>query len=649
MPARDGSALRLAPHAAVPRVLLLVPLLLALPSPARAAGQACQAEIERVGYRYAQMLVRQIKACAAASQSDSISTCLAQPSRVAARETLRARWANDTATACAGVALGPNLGYLSTCAAAPSSCTFATSELDAPGPRNDLLDCLACRLDESLGGVGAELFADAPIRNACHQAIGGRGLGVVKKMLRMLKACQVERQVSIAACLSRPGNSAKRDRLLAGWRAASVDACATFDPFGGEPGYPQLCSGQAPAVVPACGTSAPPCTFGETTKLSDVAQSNDDLLDCTSCRAEESVLEVARDLYGANLCCVGDDCGVVRTRRACLRDGGEPALYRASTIPTPMVGPHAVAIDGDGVVYVADTGNYRILRITPQGQTTLVANTAFAPYDVSVDHATGELYVAERCSHQLLRLNPGGGTSVVAGTGDPGYAGDGGPATAARTAAPNKSSVDDEGNVFFTESGFVSLLCSRSALSGERIRKVAPDGTISTVAGDGTFSADGIGGPATEAGIGIATSVEASPDGAVLIGESGLNRVLRVEQDQTMTHVAGMPMAIVGAYAGDGGPATRSRIHSACGVAQGADGRVYVADMLGNRIRVVDREGSIVSIAGNGLTYQTLVEGQPGLLADAGCPEDVAVAPDGRVYFVSLTSGRVRVLTLERF
>lgn len=638
---------RLAVRTRARRALLVLLLLAAAAPAADAAAPACQAAIERVGYRHTQLLLRQIKACATATASASLTTCLGAPEKVSARDAMRARWTSETAAACAGTDLASDLGYLATCAAAPSGCTFSTAALDAPGPRNDLLDCLGCRITESLTGAGVKLYADQPVRNACHQTVGGRGVGFAKKLLRMLKACQVDEQKSVAACLSAPANAAKRARLLEGWREASVAACAGSDPFAATPSYPTYCSGQAPAVLPSCGATAPPCTFSATTKIDDPTQSNDDLIDCTSCRAEEAVLEIARDLYGANLCCVGDDC-VVRTRRGCLREGGEPAHYLASTVAADIYSPHALAIGGDGMVYVADTGFGHIRRITPQGQTSFYANLGTI-YDVGVDPVTGEVYAGLRCGHRVVRVAQGGALTTVAGTGVAGHSGDGGPAVSAAIAAPNKTAVDDQGNVYFTESGFVSLLCGSSALGTERVRKISPDGTISTVAGVGGWDTGGIGGPATQAGLAIPLSVETGPDGVVVIGEGGMNRVLRIEADQTLTHVAGTPMSIVGAYSGDGGPATRARINSACGVAAGPDGRVYIADMIGNRIRVVDREGSIISIAGNGLSSQPLPDGQPGLLADAGCPEDVALAPDGRVYFGSLYSNRVRILTLARF
>jgi serine/threonine-protein kinase len=78
---------------------------------------------------------------------------------------------------------------------------------------------------------------------------------------------------------------------------------------------------------------------------------------------------------------------------------------------------------------------------------------------------------------------------------------------------------------------------------------------------------------------------------------------------------------------------------------------VFIADMVNNRVRLVDPLGSVITIAGTGLsTFGGVVgDGGPGVLAPAGCPEDLALGPDGRIYFSDLVAARVGVLTLERF
>src|SRR5690554_2185428 len=153
---------------------VLVLLALLASDAAHATPEACQSAIERVGHRYARRVLRQVTECSAAERMEPISTCLAAPAAAKARTRLRTRWSKATATVCADTDFASDLGYLGTCAAAPSSCTFATPVLDALGPRNDVLDCLACRIEETLDAVGAKLLANQPVRHACHETIGRR-------------------------------------------------------------------------------------------------------------------------------------------------------------------------------------------------------------------------------------------------------------------------------------------------------------------------------------------------------------------------------------------------------------------------------------------------------------------------------------------
>src|SRR5262249_1073303 len=145
---------------------------------------------------------------------------------------LRTRWSNTTASVCATTDPVSELGYLPICAVAPSSCTFASPVLDEPGPNNDLLDCLACKIRESMTGAAVRLYADQPVQNTCHQAIGSRGTWYLRRMLRRLKRCQKHGDtISLAECLSEPSTAMRSDLDLASWRSASVDACAATNPI----------------------------------------------------------------------------------------------------------------------------------------------------------------------------------------------------------------------------------------------------------------------------------------------------------------------------------------------------------------------------------------------------------------------------------
>lgn len=611
----------------------------------------CQRAIEVGGMRFAKQVLRSISQCAAAGRSEPITDCLESNSLRNTLAKLRASWRMRAVRDCATVNVASQLGYLGTCDVGASACAFPSPVLDAPGEGNDLIDCLACRLDSDVRGGGIPAFRDFPAVNRCHGTVGKQGILLIRVMLKAFESCQRKAQTaSLAACLSDPLIALRIDKQLAAWRTSAEKDCADANPITSSPGYQTECSGALPGFPGSCPPVAPPCTFNPTTKLSGPG-GEDDLLDCLACRTQEAALAVGRDLVGANLCCVSSDCATVQTRRACRRATGSPAQYRIDSVDAGDIAyPHGIDMGTDGTLYIADSRNDRVKKVSPSGQASVLASTPPFPTGISVDNASGDVFVSLRCSHQILRVTPTGTTTVFAGTGVPGHSGDEGLATAAQIIGPNRARPDGAGNVFITESGLLRAICDGVVDVPEKMRMVDASGIIHSVAGIGGLSGAGEGGPALAAGLGIPYSLSFASDGSLIIGEVGLNRVLRVDAAGNLNRVAGRPVVIYGAYFGDGGLATQARFYQNCGVPSGPNGVTFIADMMTNRVRLVDRLGSIISIAGTGLAYSSnLGDGGPGQLADAGCPEDAVVGPDGRVYFSSLTANRIRVLTLEPF
>ena len=242
-----------------------------------------------------------------------------------------------------------------------------------------------------------------------------------------------------------------------------------------------------------------------------------------------------------------------------------------------------VAVDGAGNVYVADYRNHRIRRIDPQGVITTFAGTGkrgYAgdggpataaqlsyPWGVAVDGA-GNVYVADYGNHRIRRIDPQGVITTFAGTGKRGYAGDGGPATEARFLGPCGLAVDGAGNVYVADRG------------NHRIRRIDTQGVITAIHWT------------RECGVAV--------DGAgnVFMTDSANNQIWRIDPEGVSTIFAGTAGNI--GYSGDGGPATEARFHGPCGVAVDGAGNVYVADCGNYRIRRIDTQGVITTVAGTG-------------------------------------------------
>jgi sugar lactone lactonase YvrE len=268
--------------------------------------------------------------------------------------------------------------------------------------------------------------------------------------------------------------------------------------------------------------------------------------------------------------------------------------------------PLGVAVDGSGNVFIADTFNARIRKVTPQGFITTVAGSGmagfsgdggpataaelFGPYSVAVD-ALGNLFIADTDNNRIREVTPQGIISTVAGYGSGtygshGFSGDGGPATAAELNFPYGVAVDALGNLFIADT------------ENSRIREVTPEGVISTVAGGGYYLGDG--GPATAAELNSPMGIAVDALGDLFIGDTFNNRIREVTPQGTISTVAGNGTYGSGGFSGDGGPATAAQLSGPSGVAVDALGNLFIADSTNNRIRQVTPQGIISTVAGGG-------------------------------------------------
>jgi sugar lactone lactonase YvrE len=214
-------------------------------------------------------------------------------------------------------------------------------------------------------------------------------------------------------------------------------------------------------------------------------------------------------------------------------------------------------------------------------------------------------------------VNPAGVISTVAGNGTAGFSGDGGPATGAMLDEPFGIAVDGSGNLYIAD------------YNNNRIRKVTPDGLISTVAGTGTEGYNGDGGAATSAELFHPYSVAVDGSGNLYIADSANNRIRKVTPAGAISTVAGNGTA---GYSGDGGDATSAQLWVPLGVAVDSNGNLYIADNYNNTIRKVTSAGVI----------STISQASVGLIN----PEGVAVDNLGGLLYVADTNNsRVLVMT----
>lgn len=298
--------------------------------------------------------------------------------------------------------------------------------------------------------------------------------------------------------------------------------------------------------------------------------------------------------------------------------------------------PEGVAVDSAGNLFIADTGGNRI-RIVSAGIITTVAGNGTAgfsgdtglavaaklsnPRGVAVDSA-GNMFIADSANHRIRRVS-GGIITTIAGNGVAGSLGDRGTATSAMLNTPVGLGFDAGGNLLIADS------------VNYRIRRVSA-GNIETVVGSGTLGFSGDGGPALSATLNIPTGVAVDSSGALVIADSLNDRIRRVSGGLTAT------MAGNGSYkfSGDGGPATSAALNGPFGVALDSGGNLYIADAFNARIRKVSK-GIVTTVAGKE-TSGSAGDGGPATQAMLRTPLGVAVDSNGNLYIADFNNSRVR-------
>jgi trimeric autotransporter adhesin len=275
------------------------------------------------------------------------------------------------------------------------------------------------------------------------------------------------------------------------------------------------------------------------------------------------------------------------------------------------------------------------------------------PKGIAFD-AVGNLYISDQLNHRVRKIGADGIIRAVAGTGTPGFSGDGGPTLQARMNEPTFLALDLEGNLFVSDTG------------NTRVRRISSDGTITTVAGRGGpqfQSTSGDGGPAINARLSEPLALAVNATGVLYLADMGANQVRRVDRDGMITTVARVnsPTGVAvdaagnlfitevygnrvrklapdgtlttvagtgkGGFSGDGGPAVSATLNGAFQVTVDSAGNLFIADWDNHRVRKVDVNGVITTVAGNG---EREYSGEGGPATQVGLRGPVGLAIDAR-------------------
>ncbi|MGD9796261.1 MAG: prepilin-type N-terminal cleavage/methylation domain-containing protein [Acidimicrobiia bacterium] len=237
----------------------------------------------------------------------------------------------------------------------------------------------------------------------------------------------------------------------------------------------------------------------------------------------------------------------------------------------------------------------------------------------------GSVYVADVGNHRIRRIATDGTITTVAGNGTAGYSGDGGAATAATFNRPNDLVVASDGTIYVADA------------NNNVVRKIATNGVVTTFAGNGTAASNGDGGPATSAAINRPQGLALDSSGRLVISDSNANKIRRVAADGTISTIVGTGAA---GSSGDNGLATSATLNYPVGIAYGPNGELLIVDVNNSKVRAVDINGKIRTVVGTGTAGSSGLGGV-GTQEQLNGPRRVAFDLAGNAYITELTGNRV--------
>lgn len=293
--------------------------------------------------------------------------------------------------------------------------------------------------------------------------------------------------------------------------------------------------------------------------------------------------------------------------------------------------PTGIEFDGTGNLFITDGANRTIRKISTDGT---IHHFSGMPGDYTYLSAItmgsdGKMYITDRGQNRVFELSFTGIADRIAGFGTAGFSGDGGPATNAGLARPSGVVTDAAGNIYFSDQ------------ENHRVRKINTDGIITTVAGNGTDGYAGDGGQATAASLSFPGGLAVDLNGNLFIADCNNNRVRKVATDGKITTIAGTG---IGSYAGDGGPATLADFYYPGDVLVTPNGSLIVTDVNNHVVRRIRTDGTAETIAGTG-TRGFSGDGIPATSAQLWFPWAVTHDNHGNLYITEMGSHRIRKIT----
>ncbi len=313
----------------------------------------------------------------------------------------------------------------------------------------------------------------------------------------------------------------------------------------------------------------------------------------------------------------------------------------AAATSANLLGSNGLAIDRFGNLFIADSLNHRVRKVGLDGVISTVAgigsagfsgdgaaaNKAALNYPAMIAFtASGELLITDYGNHRVRRVSVDGVISSIAGNGSEGFSGDGAAATAASLNNPIGVVAAPDGSIYIGDA------------QNHRVRRVSATGIISTVAGTGAAGFSGDGANALSAQLNYPGALALDALGNVFVADYANHRVRKIAADGTITTVAGTGTA---GFSGDAATATLAQLSGPFALAIGTNGSLLIADQINNRVRRVSADGKISTVAGGG---GSLASGDGGLATAAVIVSPSGVASDsaGQVWVSDRGAHRIR-------